>query len=267
VWLSRVDAQACEGAEHLIIIGDPSEVDLNGLVDSRVVKPLGDAFTIGLISDVRADFWHVIWRMGILAMCQERRALAPQVCAASKHITGRAPLGRIDIGVWKHAAAEQGGHLVRVDCVIVGLAAVNGFHSARVSQDTGNIFVSAEIGEPIPGEETVNGHDKAVAVGRNGLETRFRSGLHMAVSEHLAILTQDTAVQASGLSIDTTVKLMLVGVEAHEVSSFLGNLHFPRPAYHCGMLRGEASIIIRAMHANPSQAGFAASPWASYSQR
>jgi len=33
-------------------------------------------------------------------------------------------------------------------------------------------------------------------------------------------------------------------VEAHEVSSFLGNLNFPLPAYHCGMLRGEASIII-----------------------
>jgi len=40
---------------------------------------------------------------------------------------------------------------------------------------------------------------------------------------------------------------MLVGVEAHEVSSFLGNLNFPLPAYHCGMLRGEASIIIKAV--------------------
>jgi hypothetical protein len=40
---------------------------------------------------------------------------------------------------------------------------------------------------------------------------------------------------------------MLVGVEAHKVSSFLGNLNFPLPAYHCGMLRGEASIIIKVL--------------------
>jgi hypothetical protein len=52
----------------------------------------------------------------------------------------------------------------------------------------------------------------------------------MAVYEHLAILTQDTDVHASGMSIDTTVKLMWVGIEAPEVSSFLGNLNFPLPA-------------------------------------
>jgi hypothetical protein len=183
-----------------------------------------------------------------LDMCQELRALAPQVGAASQPITGRAPRGRIDRGVWKPAAAEQGGHLWRVDCVIVGLAAVNGVHSARVSQDTGHIFVSAAIGEPIPGEETFNGYDKAVAVGSNGLEKRFRSGLHMAVDEHLAIVTHETDVQASGMYIDPTVTLMWVGGEAPEVSSCLGNLNFPLPAYHCGMLRGEASIIIRALH-------------------
>jgi hypothetical protein len=76
---------------------------------------------------------------------------------------------------------------------------VNGFHIERVSQDKGNIFLSAEIGEPLPGEDTFNGHDKAVAVGSNGLEKRFRSGFHIAVYEHLAILTQDTDVHASGM--------------------------------------------------------------------
>jgi hypothetical protein len=49
---------------------------------------------------------------------------------------------------------------------------------------------------------------------------------------------------------------MLVGVEAHEVSSFLGNLNFPLPAYHCGMLRGEASIIIKAVERTAHSVGF-----------
>ena len=247
VWRSRVDDQACEGASPLLIRGEQIEVDRKGLVDSRVGKPLGDAVTIGLIRDVLADCWPVILRMGMLDMCPELRALAPQVGAASQPITGRAPRGRIDRGLWKPAAAEQGGHLWRVDGVIVGLAAVNGFHSARVSQDTGHIFWSAAIGEPIPGEETFNGYDKAVAVGRHGLEKRFRSGLHLTVYEHLALVTHETDVQASGMYIDTTVTLMWVGGEAPEVSSCLGHLNFPLPADHCGMLRGEASIIIKAL--------------------
>jgi len=126
-----------------------------------------------------------------------------------------------------------------------------------MSQDKGNLFLSAEVGEPIPGEDTFNGYDKAVAVGSNGLEERFRSGFPMAVYKPRAILTHDTDVQASGMSIDTTGKLMLVGVEAQEVSSFLGNLNFPLPAYHCGMLRGEASIIIKALEPTPYSLRFA----------
>jgi hypothetical protein len=41
---------------------------------------------------------------------------------------------------------------------------------------------------------------------------------------------------------------MLGVVKSHEVSSFIGNLFFPLPAYHWGMLRGEASISIKALH-------------------
>jgi len=246
VLLRRCEAKECEVAEHRIIRGEQSEVDRNGLVDRRVVKPLGDAFPLGLRSDLLANVWPVIWRMGIVDMRQECRAFSPQVWAASQHIAGSAHLGRIDRGFWQQAAASQGGHLVRVDLVIFGLAAVHGFHRARLSQDKGHLFLSAEGGEPIPGEDTCNGHDKAVAVGSNGLEERCRSGFPMAVYKPRALLTQDTDVQASGMSIDTTGKWMLVGVEAHEVSSFLGNLHFPLPAYHRGRLRGRPQSLSRA---------------------
>ena len=132
-------------------------------------------------------------------MRQEFRAFAHEVGAASQPITGSAHLGRIDIGFWKPTAAEQGGNLVRVDFVILGLAAVHGFPRERMSQNTGNAFLSAEVGKPIPGEDTCNGHDKAVAVGSNGLEERLRSGLHIAVYKHLAILTHDADVHASGM--------------------------------------------------------------------
>ena len=198
-WLRRFEDQEFEGAEQRIRRGEQSPVDRHGLLHSRVVKPRGDAFTLGCIRDVLAALGQVIWRSGSVDMGPALRACAQQVGAASQHSTRRAPPGRLDRGCWKHPAAAQGGNRLRVDCVSFGRAAVKGFHRARVSQDKGHSFLSAEVGEPIPGEETCNGHDKAVAVGRNGLEKRCRSGVHIAVYEPLALLTHDTDVHASGM--------------------------------------------------------------------
>jgi hypothetical protein len=219
VVLSRVEDNAFEVAEPRIIIGDQIEVDLKGLVDSRVVKPLGAAFTLGLISDCLADCWQVIWRIGIVDMRQAFRAFAPQVGAASKHITGRAPLGRIDRGFWKHAAAEQGGQLVRVDVVICGLTAVHGFQRARVSQNKGAICLSAEIGEPIPGEETLDSHNQPLTIRGNGFAKGCRSGFHMAGHKDFSLVAQDADIHGAGMQVDTTVTWVLVGVESPEVSS------------------------------------------------
>jgi hypothetical protein len=46
----------------------------------------------------------------------------------------------------------------------------------------------------------------------------------MAVEQDFTIVAQDTDIHASGMQIDTAVKWMLMGVESHEVSSFVVNL-------------------------------------------
>jgi hypothetical protein len=58
---------------------------------------------------------------------------------------------------------------------------MDGFHLEGVSQDEGKALQSAEIGEPIPGEEAFNGDDPSVTIGGHGLEEGFGSGLHIAV--------------------------------------------------------------------------------------
>ena len=63
------------------------------------------------------------------------------------------------------------------------------------------------------------------------------AGLHIAVQQDLAILVQDADVHAAGMQIDATVKLVLLGVESHEVSSSCESIVYPTPAYHGGMLR------------------------------
>jgi hypothetical protein len=90
-------------------------------------------------------------------------------------------------------------------------------------QHEGNALFRTQIGEPIPGEDAFNGHDQPLTIRGNGLEERFRSGLHVAVQQEFPLVAQDTDRHRAGMQVDTTVKLMRLGVESPEVSSFLGS--------------------------------------------
>lgn len=80
----RFEDKEFEVAEHLIIIGDQSEVDFNGLLNSRVSTPLGDAVTIGFIGDFLADLGQVVLGVGMLDMRSQCSTLAHQVSTASE---------------------------------------------------------------------------------------------------------------------------------------------------------------------------------------
>jgi hypothetical protein len=92
---------------------------------------------------------------------------------------------------------------------------MDGFHIKGMSQDEGNTFVSTEIGEPLPGEDTFNGHHEPLPIGGNGLEKRFGSGFHIAVQHDFPIVAQDADIHASGMQVDCAVKRVLMGVESH----------------------------------------------------
>lgn len=124
-------------------------------------------------------------------MGQEFSAFAHQVGAAPEQVAGGAHLSRRDRGFWEHATAQQGSNLVRINLVVFSLAAMDGLHGEGMSQDEGNVLLRTEIGEPIPGEDTFDGHDEPLTIGGNGLEERFRSGLHVAVQQDFAIVAQD----------------------------------------------------------------------------
>jgi hypothetical protein len=81
-------------------------------VHSRLGKALGYAISVGFVGEVLADLGQVILAVGMLDMGQELSALAHQVDAAPQEIAGGAPLGGIDRGLGKHAAAKQRGNLL-----------------------------------------------------------------------------------------------------------------------------------------------------------
>jgi hypothetical protein len=71
----------------------------------------------------------------------------------------------------------------------------------------------------VPGEDTLDADDEILPVRRDRLEKRVRYCRHIPVQHDLARLIQDAEVHGAGGQIDPAVKLVLLGVESHEVSS------------------------------------------------
>jgi hypothetical protein len=145
------------------------------------------------------------------------------VRAAPEEVTGGAHGGGVHIGLREHTPTQQGSNFLRIDLIIFGLAAVNGFHVEGVPEDKGHTLVSTQVGQPVPGEDTLDSHHETLTIGRNGFEERFRRGLHIAVQQHFPLLAQDTDVHGAGVQVDPTIHGVLVGVESHEVSSSFVN--------------------------------------------
>jgi hypothetical protein len=97
-------------------------------------------------------------------------------------------------------------------------------HVERVAQDKGNALLGAEVGEPVPREDTFNSHDDILTMGHHDLEQGIWLGLDIAMHHNVTILVQDANVHAPGVQVDATIKLVRLGVESHKVSSSLGCL-------------------------------------------
>ena len=76
-----------------------------------------------------------------------------------------------------------------------------------------------QVGEPVPRKDTFDSDDNIIPIGHNGLEQSVWTGWHIPVEHYLAVLTQDTDIHGAGMQVDTTIKLMLLGVKSPEVSS------------------------------------------------
>jgi hypothetical protein len=80
--------------------------------------------------------------------------------------------GGIDRRLGPHAPAEEHGDFLGVALVIVGLAAVDRFHSARVAEDHREAFWRPQVGAPVPRQAALHGDHHAPplrALGRSFL--------------------------------------------------------------------------------------------------
>jgi hypothetical protein len=177
------------------------------------------AGSVCLARELLMDLRQIVLTVGILNMCQELSPFAHEMYSAPKQVARGPHLGRIDIRLRQHPAAQEHSDLVGIDLIVLGLAPMDGFHVEGVAQDEGNPLLGAEVGQPVPGEDTFDADDEILPVRRNRLEKRLGCRFHIAVQHDLAVLIQDAEVHGAGVQVDATIKLVLLGVESHEVSS------------------------------------------------
>ncbi len=92
---------------------------------------------------------------------------------------------------------------------------MDGFHVEGMTEDKGDVFLCAEISDPVPGEDAFNGHHDVFPVSFDGFKEDFGVGSDIALKDDIPFLVEDAEVHGLCMKIDSAVILVLFGVEIH----------------------------------------------------
>jgi hypothetical protein len=98
---------------------------------------------------------------------------------------------------------------------------VDGFHVEGVAENEGDVFLGTEIGDPVPGEHAFDSDHDVLTEGSNGTEKSFRVCVDVLMNPDIATGIEDADKHIFCMQVDTTIKLVLLGVKSHKASSFL----------------------------------------------
>jgi hypothetical protein len=207
----------------------PCSITCHALLHGRIRAPRGDPVAVGCVGQLCPNLGEVIRAVGIVEMREPLGPCPGEGQPAPAQVTGRAPLGRRDLRLREHAPAAQHGTFVRINLLVLGLATVKSFPVERVAEHDRNRLMSAEVSEPIPGNEALDGHDDVVAIRRQRPKEGLWTGLHVLVEQDLPRLVEDADSHGAGVQVDATVPWVWLGVESPEVSSSPERM-FPGPS-------------------------------------
>ena len=197
------------------------EIGGHGHAHRGIVEPIQQAFPVLRFGDPSQRHLQVVLAGGILGVGEEFGPLAHQMVASTHQVpSGTHPLG-VDVGHGNEAAPEQGSDLLGVDLVVLALAAMDGPHIQSVPEDKGDVLFGTEVGQPVPGEHAFRADHQIVPIGGDGFEEGFRLGLDVAMEQDVSFLAEDAQVHFVGVQVDSTVMLVLLGVQSHEKASLL----------------------------------------------
>jgi len=84
-----------------------------------------------------------------------------------------------------------------------------------MAKDEGNILFGAEVSDPVPGEHAFYGNHNVLSEGGDDAEESFRVCLNILMNPDLASGIEDADKHIFGMQIDSTIKLVLLGVKFH----------------------------------------------------
>jgi hypothetical protein len=96
-----------------------------------------------------------------------------------------------------------------------------------MAEDEIDPLPGAQVGHPVPAEETLDGDDEVLAVGSQGFEEFVWIAGELLVDQRLTGLIKDADVHAACMEINSAVVTVLLGVESHRGLLSLR----PTPAY------------------------------------
>jgi len=198
---------------------DHVEVGGHGHAHRGLVKPLQEPFPVLRFGNPSQGDLEVVLTGGVLGVGKELGPLAHQMVAATHQVPRGPHLLRVDVGHGDQASPQQSGDLLGVDLVVLAFAAMDGPHIQSVPEDEGDVFLGAEIDQPAPGEHALGADYQVFPIGGDGFEEGFRLGLDVAMEQDVAFLAEDAQVHFVGVQVDSTVMLVLFGVQSHEKAS------------------------------------------------
>jgi len=156
-------------------------VKIHVTANNRSIEVLGNTFAASPVGNPFLERRQIVLIFCELDVPEEFSPHSDQTRTAAKQITcGPHRLG-VGVGARKHSPAQENRDLLRVDAVILGLSAVDGFHVERMAEHEFNAFVLAKITEPVPAKDALARDNQSVPERVNGLQKSIRTCSYILV--------------------------------------------------------------------------------------
>ena len=203
VDLGGPDEGEFEIGDEPVVDGDELEIGLDGLADGRVGEGLGKTRAIRGVVDLHVELGEVVRGAEVLNVREELAALPDEVEPAAEKIARGPHIGRVDESLREHSTGQQFGDLEGIDPVVLDLPAVDGLHVEGVAQDEGDLFPVAEIGDPVPAEDALDGDGQVRPERLDRREQRLGRAGELAMEDHLTLRVEDADVHPAGMQVDS----------------------------------------------------------------
>lgn len=94
--------------------------------------------------------------------------------------------GWVHVSLKKHTSSKSGCDLERIDAVVLRLASMNRFHVKSMTDNEVDTFARTEVGEPVPGNDALDGDDKIASERSDGFQKNVRVGGQVSMKENVS---------------------------------------------------------------------------------